>query len=119
MDLQNIAIDSINEKVTSYYTIPEEDEGVVYSIPVVTNLAALQVELDAEAGFVVDESIVQYTEDQYGAGEAPRIFLKDNNDDPDLVQVTVVNLIDISAGLNTQLGITRVEVETEIAIQIG
>ena len=119
MDLQNIAIDSINDKVTSYYTIPEEDEGVVYSIPVVTNLIALQAELDEEAGFVVDESIIQYTEDQYGAGESPRIILKDDNEDPDLVQVTVVNLSDISAGLSTQLGITRTEVEVEIAIQIG
>jgi len=104
MDLQNILLCLSVSEVKAYY------QNKSYNIPNVTNLAALQTELDAQSGSSVETAVVQYTVDQYGEGAEPRIVFNDGS---------FAALDSISTGLSDQLAITRTEVETEINNQIA
>jgi hypothetical protein len=106
MDLQNIVLNFAETTVTSLY------EGVDYSISIVSNMTALQTELNAEAGFTVANAVIQYTDEQHG--DVPRIVVSDGNADPELEVRDILPLSGLSANLTTEIATARGEVESEI-----
>jgi hypothetical protein len=109
MDLQNINVDFGTSGVFSLF------ESVEYSIPVITNMAALKTALDNEVGYTSATLVVQYTVDQYGQGAVPRIVVSDGAIDNE--QRSIIALTDIDQALTDEIAITRTEVEAEIVAQ--
>jgi hypothetical protein len=107
MDLTSIIYNFTTSKVESYF------DGIFYKIPVVTNLATVQAELDSEAGFTVARAVVQYKDNL----TVPRVVMTDGNDDPDSEQKITPSIASLSANLTSALATARGEVETEITNQ--
>lgn len=97
--------------IYSLYT-DESDDEVSYTIPSVSNLSALNAELDTEAGFTVTCAIIQLTADQYGehAGAEPKIIAS-NADDSERIALPISGL---ATATTDAITVARGEVEAEI-----
>lgn len=112
MELQNIVFDFKNNNVYSLYS------GTNYQITSVSNLSLVKSNLDAQAGFSVDVSIIQYTIDQHG--DVPRIISKTIPLDPlEESQHNITNISNSSVDLVSAINAAKTEIEADITNQIG
>jgi hypothetical protein len=113
MNIQNIVYNFSYDLISSLFENKILFDNKIYYIPSITNQAVLKAEMEVQFGFSVDFAVVQYTVDQYGETAQPRVIF--SNDD----ERSAFDLADLNSNLTSELNDARVEVEAEIANQIG
>ncbi len=114
LDLDNISVDFNTEAISSLY------DGKLYNIPFISNLNDLKAEFEEYFDVVVERTVVQLKETQYGKGSEPRIVSVYVENGRDKSQITPLVLIANEQPTFYQaLRDARAEIESEITNQIG